>query len=111
MRERYPGRGLRVGRNRLVASAPGRTTDRVVITNHPNGGPVFSGPQVRPWVCQETARDAQCNQPPRYELMYRSSVTGQLRPLTSISRTSEPGKAEPMFFLIASAVGSPISMP
>ncbi|HET7532453.1 MAG TPA: DUF6351 family protein [Nocardioidaceae bacterium] len=79
---RYEGlvRGLRVGRNRLVASAPGRTTDRVVITNHPNGGPVFSGPQVRPWVCQESARDAQCNQPPRYELMYRSSVTGQFHP-------------------------------
>ncbi len=72
--------GLRVGSNGLAASAPGATGDRVVITNHPNGGPVFSGPQVQPWVCQETAKDEQCNQPPRYELLYRSSVTGQFRP-------------------------------
>ena len=35
----------------------------------------------------------------------------RLRPLTSISLTSEPGKAEPICFLMASAVGSPISMP
>jgi hypothetical protein len=76
---RYAGlvRGLRVGRNVLVARAPGRTSDRVVITNHPNGGPVLSGPQVQPWVCQEGAKDRQCNQPARYELMYRSSATGQ----------------------------------
>ena len=79
---RYEGlvRHLRVGRNALVATAPGRTSDRVVITNHPNGGPVFSGPQVRPWVCQEGAKDRQCNQPPRYELMYRTAVTGQFQP-------------------------------
>ncbi|HEX6247223.1 MAG TPA: DUF6351 family protein [Nocardioidaceae bacterium] len=79
---RYEGllRGLRVGSNRLVASAPGVTGDSTVIVNHPNGGPVFSGPQVQPWVCQGTARDAQCNQPASYDLLYRSSVSGQFRP-------------------------------
>ena len=41
----------------------------------------------------------------------RGTPSERLRPLTSISLTSEPGKAEPMFFLIISAVGSPISMP
>ena len=41
----------------------------------------------------------------------RGTPSLRLRPLTSISFTSEPGKALPMFFLIASAVGSPISMP
>ncbi|MNW08286.1 hypothetical protein D3C71_2050470 [compost metagenome] len=41
----------------------------------------------------------------------RGMPSDRLRPLTSISRTSEPGKAEPMFFLMASAVGSPINMP
>ena len=72
-------RGLRVGENRVVADAPNRGAARVTITNHPNGGPVFSGPQVQPWVCQPTAKDAQCNQPATYELQYRSSVTGQFR--------------------------------
>ncbi len=41
----------------------------------------------------------------------RGTPSLRLRPLTSISLTSEPGKALPMRFLIASAVGSPISMP
>jgi len=27
----------------------------VTIVNHPNGGPVFSGPQVQPWVCANPA--------------------------------------------------------
>ena len=41
----------------------------------------------------------------------RGTPSERLRPLTSISLTSEPGKAEPIVFLIVSAVGSPISMP
>src|SRR3954452_5460338 len=56
--------GLALGPNDLVASAPGATAARLTITNHPNGGPVFSGPQVQPWFCQKSAVDAQCNQPP-----------------------------------------------
>ena len=41
----------------------------------------------------------------------RGMPSDRLRPLTSISRTSEPGNADPISFLIISAVGSPISMP
>jgi hypothetical protein len=65
--------GLRVGRNGLVATAPRARGARLTITNHPNGGPVFSGPQIQPWRCQEGAVDAQCNQPPQFTYLYRSS--------------------------------------
>ncbi len=41
----------------------------------------------------------------------RGTPSERLRPLTSISRISLPGKALPISFLIISAVGSPISMP
>ena len=41
----------------------------------------------------------------------RGIPSARLRPLTSISLTSEPGKAEPIVFLICSAVVSPISIP
>jgi len=54
---------LVVGRNALTASAPGRQSASTTIVNHPNGGPVLSGPQIQPWVCQEGATDAQCNRP------------------------------------------------
>ncbi len=64
---------LRLGPNRLVAKAPRARGARLKITNHPNGGPVFSGPQVQPWFCQESAVDEQCNQPPEYTYLYRST--------------------------------------
>ncbi len=64
---------LRLGANRVRAKVAGvpRSAATLEITNHPNGGPVFSGPQVQPWVCQETAVDAQCNQPAEYEYTYK----------------------------------------
>jgi hypothetical protein len=65
-------RGLKVGRNVLTVRT--RTGGaRLTITNHPNGGPVFSGPQVQPWRCQEKAVDKQCNQPPAFGYLYRST--------------------------------------
>jgi hypothetical protein len=72
---RYEGllTGLAVGVNKLSARLPNGRGARLTITNHPNGGPVFSGPQVHPWVCQQGAVDDQCDQPPRYRYLYRST--------------------------------------
>ena len=46
---------------------------RLTLTNHPIGGPIFSGPQVTPYACNPNASnpplgpavDAQCNAPTR----------------------------------------------
>lgn len=65
--------GLRLGRTALTATAPQARPGRVVVTNHPNGGPVFSGPQTRHYRCQEGARDSRCNQPATYDYLYRST--------------------------------------
>lgn len=60
--------GLKKGENQLTARA-GREQTTITITNYPIGGPVFSGPQVTPWVCQTEeaglgpAQDGQCNAP------------------------------------------------
>src|SRR4051794_29837573 len=53
---RYQGllTGLRDGVNKVVARAAGQAA-QLLVTNHPNGGPVFSGPQIQPWTCQATA--------------------------------------------------------
>ena len=71
---RYQGlvSGMRLGSNTLVARAAGHSAS-VVITNHPNGGPVFSGPQIQPWTCQATAKDKQCNEPASYAFQYMST--------------------------------------
>src|SRR5688572_2863484 len=43
--------GLKVGPNVLTARFPGRSL-QITITNHPIGGPVFSGGgQLAPWIC------------------------------------------------------------
>src|SRR5262245_49431054 len=49
---RYMGlvTGLRNGDNVLTARVSG-SASRITITNHPIGGPVFSGAQLQPWVC------------------------------------------------------------
>ncbi len=66
-------KGLELGRSGVEVRLPGGRSRSVAFTNHPNGGPVFSGPQVQPWFCQETAQDAQCNEPPTYEFFYKST--------------------------------------
>ncbi|HVT63728.1 MAG TPA: DUF6351 family protein [Mycobacteriales bacterium] len=62
-------RHLRLGPNRLVAKVAGLRAE-LTITNHPIGGPIFAGPQVKPWKCQAGAKDAQCNQRPSYSYQY-----------------------------------------
>jgi uncharacterized tannase-like protein DUF6351 len=71
--------GLQLGSNTLTAEAPGGLRSQVTIIDHPNGGPVFSGPQMQPWVCRNAnATDAQCNAPTTYAYEYKSSTTGQM---------------------------------
>ncbi len=62
--------GLRNGRNRLTARIRGGRASRLIVTNHPIGGPVFAGPQIQPWTCEAGARDAQCNQASTYQFFY-----------------------------------------
>jgi hypothetical protein len=73
---RYMGlvTGLAEGQNRLTARWPGG--DQVItLTNHPIGGPLFSGPQIQPWTCAAGAEDAQCNREATVE--YRYVATGR----------------------------------
>jgi hypothetical protein len=64
-------RGLRVGRNVVTATLPDGRGARLVITNHPIGGPAFFGPQIKPWTCQEDALDKKCNQKPVFSFYYK----------------------------------------
>ena len=78
------------------ASAPSSRTApeaRITITNHPNGGPVFSGPQVQPWVCQASAVDEQCNQPA--ELRVPVQVLDHRRSSRPMTRPARPRTSPP----------------
>src|SRR3954463_3631483 len=63
---------LKVGKSTVVARA-GKRAAKLVVTNHPKGGPLFSGPQLQPWKCQATAKDAQCNEPATFTYVYKST--------------------------------------
>jgi hypothetical protein len=73
--------GLPLGSSVLAAQAPGGLSSQVTIVDHPAGGPVFSGPQIEPWVCKNAdATDSQCNAPSTFTYEYKSSLTGALEP-------------------------------
>jgi uncharacterized tannase-like protein DUF6351 len=102
--------GLADGANVLTATLPNRSQGRITISNHPNGGPVLSGPQVNPWVCQAGAQDAQCNQPPTYTYQYKSAITGQFQtydpagpPSDLATTTTDQGNTVP--FVIRTETG------
>ena len=78
--------GLPEGSSRIVARQ-GRRGTRLRVTNHPSGGPVFSGPQLQPWTCQDGAVDEQCNQPPTFTYIYMPSGGGGFQ---SYDRESPP---------------------
>src|SRR5216684_1277580 len=88
--------GLVEGRNDFVAGGShGGREARLVITNHPIGGPVLLGSQTTPWICATpapvaesgntpasnasglttTAFDAQCNIATEYKLFYHTTTT------------------------------------
>lgn len=82
---RYLGRidGLALGTNIVTAQLPYGRGARIAITNHPIGGPVFSGPQTRPFICYTDqvglgpATDEQCNAPARVDWLYKNAQTNQ----------------------------------
>src|SRR5262245_52355436 len=44
-------KGLNDGSNALVATA-GKATAKLAVVNHPNAGPVISGPHETPFICE-----------------------------------------------------------
>jgi hypothetical protein len=64
---------LKLGKNVLQATLPSGWATSITLINHPFSGPVFSGPQLEPWICQPGAVDSQCDQPPTFTYLYMSS--------------------------------------
>jgi hypothetical protein len=72
--------GLANGANDLMATMKNGPTVHLTVTNHPSGGPVFAGPQVQPWVCENVAgfpapADVQCDAPPIFSFSYMDAAT------------------------------------
>lgn len=65
--------GLDLGDNRIQAELPdGRGAD-ILLTNAGQGGPVFSGPLIQPWTCNNGSEEPDCSQDPTVTYWYRST--------------------------------------
>ncbi len=84
--------GLKIGEN-VITARSGDLAAGLTLTNHPRGGPVFSGPQIQPWICStlepqagdadtpftvasglsSSATDEQCNIAAEVEHYYRTT--------------------------------------
>ena len=70
--------GLKVGTNTVSYASGGKTTT-LPVTNYPIGGPIFSGPHLKPWACTTQnnglgpATDADCNAPTTYAYFYKKA--------------------------------------
>lgn len=79
-------RDLRAGRNTITATASRGKHATLRVTNHKLSGPVFSGPQQRPFYCQteafglQPAQQPLCEAPTVVRYQYRSTA-GQFKPL------------------------------
>jgi hypothetical protein len=58
------------GRVPLTARIRDGAAARLLVTNHPIGGPVFAGPQIQPWTCQAGAKDKKCDQARTFKFFY-----------------------------------------
>jgi hypothetical protein len=69
--------GLKLGPQVLEVRLRDGRGARLTLTNHPKGGPLFSGPQIQPWVCVTADNglgdpvDAQCNAPTVTSYLYQ----------------------------------------
>lgn len=104
--------GLTDGENVIVAEASGATAARLVVTNHPIGGPVFSGGQIQPWACTTERNglgaplDAQCNAKTVRQWRYRTTggayadydVTNP--PAGVATTTTDQGQTVPYVFVV-----------
>jgi hypothetical protein len=88
--------GLESGPNLLTARLPDGSGARITITNRPAAGPVLSGPHIQPWLCQTSESglgepvDESCHvEAERFDLFYRSTVTGGFEPYDPNSPPSE----------------------
>ncbi|MDZ4759820.1 MAG: DUF6351 family protein [Alphaproteobacteria bacterium] len=79
--------GLNVGNNTLQVVGVGGATASKVLVNHPETGPILSGPHLTPYECRTVESglgrptDANCSAPVRYDWFYKPTGGGAFKPL------------------------------
>jgi hypothetical protein len=101
--------GLPLGASTITATTPSGGA-RLEVRNAPQGGPVFSGPLIQPWTCNNGSKAKDCSQPPTVAYHYRSTSGSGLKdydpanPPSDVSTTTtDEGKTVP--FIVREETG------
>ena len=90
---------MTLGKNTVNVRVGGRREARLELTNHPTTGPIFSGPQQRPFVCETEAAglgvplDGNCSAPTVVTYVYKSTApapAGTATDLVGAGREAAP---------------------
>ncbi len=107
--------GLALGPNPIEVHGVNGSGAQITITNHPIGGPVFAGPQIKPWTCTTLENglgmplDNQCNVPVKFSYQYQptGSDPGKYKdydpanpPTDVATTTTDDGKTVPYIIRI-----------
>jgi hypothetical protein len=65
--------GLATGPNVLQATLSSGWATQITLVNHPISGPIFSGPQLKPWICEAGAVDKKCDKRTTFKYVYMST--------------------------------------
>lgn len=106
--------GLALGENLLEVIASDDRGASITLTNHPSSGPIFSGPHLSPWYCQETAVNEDCDQPTEFAFVYRSSDAVEDERCDAVPSTVTnriPDDVEPTTQPIIETVSPPCFLP
>ncbi|PNP97988.1 hypothetical protein A8G00_21235 [Sphingobium sp. SA916] len=93
--------GLVEGKNELAAVQKGARGANITITNYPVHGPVFSGPQAQPFICETDrlglgpSKPPYCEAPTKYEFLYkRVGASAAEDPFLVYDSASPPPQSE-----------------
>ncbi|GAC1541528.1 MAG: DUF6351 family protein [Myxococcales bacterium] len=120
--------GLSLGENtlRVQSGGPDDRSAELTIINHPITGPVFSGPQEKPFECETAtfqrpaglpglgaSSKPDCSIATRVDYLYKSTKDGKLKPLTStavypadVAFTTSPATGKPMPYIVRLETGT-----
>src|SRR3954468_12249809 len=95
--------GLRLGRNTVSVELPNGSGANLVVTNHPLGGPVFNGPQIKPWTCGNGSKSPKCYQKPTYSYSYVDQTGG--------TQSYDPSSPPPDSFIKSTTTTDGVTVP
>src|SRR3954462_6234731 len=95
--------GLHVGRNVVQATLRDGRGARLTVVDHPLGGPVINGPQIKPWTCGNGSKSPKCYQKPAYSYSYVDQ--------TGNTQSYDPSSPPPASFIKSTTTTDGVTVP